>query len=340
MRSTPSACSVSSVAPASSASRRRAAGRPGRSTPASPTRDARRGREGRQQRAQGGDERAKRAQRCWRAAAALQGSTATARSWKTRVEVERRADAPPAQRRVGLRCWSSSKSARRSHGRGWRAAGAPPARARARAGRVAARASRSPPAAKSGSSDERVASCAASRDLRARRVDVAAPRACGARRRRSASARWRLPRRPTRPTQRDGATAAARSRRARGSRSGRRAARRARGDRARRQRPAAGDPAGAQQRDDGVAGHEPRPVDERVHAEDDARPPAASAARCARACTARPRSRRRSPVVRAARRQPGGEQRERDAPARRARGRRASARRSRGRGARRASSLR
>ena len=35
------------------------------------------------------------------------------------------------------------------------------------------------------------------------------------------------------------------------------------------QRPAPGDPARRQQRDRGVGGHDPRPVDERVHAEDD-----------------------------------------------------------------------
>ena len=39
--------------------------------------------------------------------------------------------------------------------------------------------------------------------------------------------------------------------------------------RVRAQRPAPGDPARRQQRDRGVGGHEPRPVDERVHAEDD-----------------------------------------------------------------------
>ena len=81
--------------------------------------------------------------------------------------------------------------------------------------------------------------------------------------------------------------------------------------------PAARDPARAQQREHGVAGDEPGPVDERVHAEDDARSRAASPCRRARASTAPGAAAPQSPACARRRRSQAAEQRQRRPRARR-----------------------
>ncbi len=150
----------------------------------------------------------------------------------------------------------------------------------------------------------------------------------GDRGRRPAAAPLLEPRRARRPARGPSGPAAARSRTAisaisstsaAASRAQRRARRRAAPARlaaaeALAQRRARGDPAGAEQRRERVAGDEPRPVDRRVHAEDDHDDRRASPARRARRPRAGRGRARRMPTARAAAAQPGArrEQRERE----------------------------